>query len=65
MKKSNRIDLGRLLGFDAVAQEVSGDIELQSEAIDAKLGAKVGAEAWIECEVMTSQPLCEGVSASA
>ena len=42
MKKRNEIDFLKLLGFDAIGEEVSGGIDFQDETIAAKLGAKVG-----------------------
>jgi hypothetical protein len=45
-----QIDFRRLLGFDTLAQEVAGVVQLQSESMDAKLGAKIGAESWVDCE---------------
>jgi hypothetical protein len=37
-----KIDYAKLLGFDAVSDELSKGIDFQGETIGAKLGAKVG-----------------------
>jgi hypothetical protein len=42
MEKSDRVDFGRLLGFDTVCDELSGSVDFQNEVIGARLGAKVG-----------------------
>ena len=42
--RNESIDFSRLLGFDTVSDEVSISVDFQDQAIDAKLGAKVGAE---------------------
>jgi hypothetical protein len=42
MQKLEKIDYARLLGFDAVGNEISGTIDFQDETFSAKLGAKVG-----------------------
>jgi hypothetical protein len=42
MKKRNEIEFSKLLGFDAIGEEVSGGIDFQDETIAARLGAKVG-----------------------
>jgi hypothetical protein len=39
------IDYAKLLGFEAVSDQLSGGVDFQSEIIGAKPGAKVGAEA--------------------
>lgn len=51
MQSVRKIDLTKLLGFDAVSAEVEGPVDLQDAAIDGRLGAKVGAESWVACEV--------------
>jgi hypothetical protein len=43
--KTDKIDYAKLLGFEAVAEQISGSVDFQDETISAKLGAKVGAEA--------------------
>jgi hypothetical protein len=42
-----KIDFTKLLGFDAVSDELSEGIDFQDEAFEAKLGAKIGAEVLI------------------
>ncbi len=42
MQKLEKIDYTRLLGFDAVGNEISGTIDFQDATFGAKLGAKVG-----------------------
>ena len=42
MRKSEKINFAKLLGFDAVSEELSGRVDFQDETIAAKLGAKVG-----------------------
>jgi hypothetical protein len=44
MKHTDRIDFAKLLGFDTVRDEISGSVDFQDEAIEAKLGAKVGGK---------------------
>jgi hypothetical protein len=36
------IDFGRLLGFDAVAEQASKGMDFQCDTISARIGAKVG-----------------------
>ena len=50
MQRTKKMDFAKLLGFQAVGDEVSGGVDFQDDVIDAKLGAKVGAEAWVACE---------------
>jgi hypothetical protein len=47
-------DYARLLGFEAVAEEISGSVDFQDETISAKLGAKVSAGAWRTRQVQTA-----------
>ena len=42
MEKSDTIDFAKLLGFDTVTRDPSGDLDFQDETLGAKLGAKVG-----------------------
>ena len=42
MKRHDDIDFSKLLGFDAVNDQISGSVDFQAETIAAKLGAKVG-----------------------
>jgi hypothetical protein len=44
MKTIDKIDYAKLLGFDAVSDQIAGSVDFQDETISAKLGAKVGAE---------------------
>ena len=37
-----KIDYAKLLGFNAVSQQLSDGVDFQDETIGAKLGAKVG-----------------------
>jgi hypothetical protein len=39
-----KIDYAKLLGFNAVSEQLSEGLDFQDETIAAKLGAKVGAE---------------------
>jgi hypothetical protein len=41
-KTTNKIDFAKLLGFDAVSDQIAGVVDFQDETIGAKLGAKVG-----------------------
>ena len=41
----NKIDYAKLLGFESVAEQISGSVDFQDETLNAKLGAKVGVEA--------------------
>lgn len=56
MKTQGDIDFARLLGFEALRDEISGVLDLRHLVMDAKLGAKVGAEAWVECDVNSEFP---------
>ena len=38
------MDFTKLLGFDAVADQISSGIDFKDETLGAKLGAKVGEE---------------------
>lgn len=42
MAGSRRIDYSKLLGFDAVTQELAEGVAFQNDAVSARLGAKVG-----------------------
>ncbi len=44
MHKPDRIDYAKLLGFDAVSDQLSDGLDFQNETIGDKLGAKVGTE---------------------
>ena len=49
-KPQKKVEFHRLLGFAAVRDELGENIDFQAEIIEAKLGAKVGVEAWVACE---------------
>ena len=49
-KPQKKVEFHRLLGFAAVSAELGENIDFQAEVIEAKLGAKVGVEAWVACE---------------
>jgi hypothetical protein len=51
MSEPNRIDFSKLLGFMSVSDALEGDVDFKDGAMDARLGAKVGLEAWVECEL--------------
>ena len=42
MQKPDTIDFARLLGFDAIAREITKGLDFQNETISDKLGAKIG-----------------------
>ena len=42
MKNAHQIDFSKLLGFDAVRDQLSAGVDFQDDTIGAKLGAKVG-----------------------
>ncbi len=42
MDETNHLDFTKLLGFNTVADELSGGLDLQDETFGDKLGAKVG-----------------------
>ena len=42
MKKTDKIDWSKLLGFDTVSDRISSKIDFRDETIGARLGAKVG-----------------------
>ena len=56
MEGSRRIDLSKLLGFEAISDEISGNVDFKDAALDAQLGAKVGTEAWIEPDMASEFP---------
>ena len=45
MQDLKKTDLGKLLSFEAMRDEVSTDFDLKGDVLDAKLGAKIGFEA--------------------
>jgi hypothetical protein len=47
--QDTKIDFAKLLGFSAVAEAVN-TVDFKDQALDARLGAKVGTEAWA-CEI--------------
>jgi hypothetical protein len=49
--QQHRIDFAKLLGFDAVSDELAGSVDFRAAMIDAKLGAKVGAEELVALDV--------------
>ena len=53
MKRHDDIDFSKLLGFDAVNDQISGSVDFQDETISAKLGAKVGIEVLAEVAPVT------------
>jgi hypothetical protein len=44
---ANKIDFAKLLGFEEVGEQLSEGVDFQQEAINAKLGAKVGFESMV------------------
>ena len=44
MQKPDKIDYAKLLGFDAVSDQLSTGVDFQDETVAARLGAKVGTE---------------------
>jgi hypothetical protein len=44
MQKPDKIDYAKLLGFDAVSDQLSHGLDFQNETVGDKLGAKVGTE---------------------
>ncbi len=44
MKKASEIDYSKLLGFEAIGDEIVGNVDFQDERVAAKLGAKVGVD---------------------
>ena len=54
MSESKRIDLRNLLGFDMVSEEVLERVDFKTDVVDAKLGAKVGAETLVACDVASA-----------
>jgi hypothetical protein len=51
MDHSKKIDLSRLLGFALVGEDPVETIDVRESILDARLGAKVGLEAWVACEL--------------
>jgi hypothetical protein len=39
-----KLDLSRLLGFDAIASDTTDDVDFRDDVVAARLGAKVGVE---------------------
>ena len=44
MRKYNRLDFAKLLGFDTVAAKLFEELDFQDQIIAARLGAKIGVE---------------------
>ena len=45
-----KLDLSKLFGFDTIAAELESSVNFQHDAVEAKLGAKVGLESWAVCD---------------
>jgi hypothetical protein len=43
-RNADKIDFTKLLGFEGVSEQLSNGVDFQNETMDAKLGARVGAE---------------------
>ena len=56
MRKAKNIDFAKLLGFGLVSDEIAGSADFRDEAIDAKLGAKVGFESLVACDLNSEFP---------
>jgi hypothetical protein len=41
---ADKIDFAKLLGFEGISEQLSNGVDFQNETLDAKLGARVGAE---------------------
>jgi hypothetical protein len=63
MPETKRIDLQRLLGFDTVSHDLSGHLDFKNDTVEARLGAKVGAEVLIACELASSTAKAEQTDA--
>ena len=50
-----QVEFRKLLGFAAVSDELGDSVDFQADVIEAKLGAKVGIEAWVACEEVAVQ----------
>ena len=44
IQKTEKLDFGKLLGFETVGAQIAGGLDLQDETFGDKLGAKVGLE---------------------
>ena len=51
MQRPNKIDYAKLLGFQALSDQPSA-IDFQDETFAARLGAKVGVEAWANSDAV-------------
>jgi hypothetical protein len=51
MPNHDSIDYAKLLGFASVTGYISEGVDFQDEAISAKLGAKVGLEHLVACDL--------------
>lgn len=51
MPETNALDFAKLLGVEAVSDETSGPVNFRDDALEAKLGAKVGAEGLVHCDL--------------
>jgi hypothetical protein len=56
MQKPERMDFAKLLGFETVSDQIAGSIDFQNQTMAARLGAKVGAENLVACDLMDSPP---------
>ena len=43
-QNADQLDFTKLLGFEGVSEQLSNGVDFQNETMDAKLGARVGAE---------------------
>jgi hypothetical protein len=56
MQKPDKIDYTKLLGFDVVSDQLSAGVDFQGESFEARLGAKVGAEVLVACDLADNRP---------
>ena len=60
MRKYKQLDSAKLFGFASVSAELGDNVDFQADVIEAKLGAKVGTEAWVACEDVAAHESGEG-----
>ena len=56
MPEGKKIDLGNLLGFDMVSEQVLECVDFKTDVVDAKLGAKVGTETLDQASALAWDP---------
>lgn len=51
MRKGDKIDFGKLLGFEILGDTTDAGLDLQDETLAARFGAKVGTELLVALDI--------------